>query len=331
MWVSRPQMMSPSRKFQPTECPNSKDWLADPQTKEENLPASSQVRSKQANWCPYTPTSVISCPSFEEVMQTPRTPSCSAEDYPDIMLDGLDCQNSSAMTMSMNACSPSFFESRYSNSQSFQEGTCPTPAKNLQLPLVSRSASSDVRRPLEDEFNAEADKFLRQESDPAADFDPSSSSQTLEDKSATVDRLDCMPSPYFSPIRMMSPEQEPSLETLDVEAPTLSGTEGNEHFPDSVYNSFLPKPSTPVHRPDPQEPCFDIAAPPTPAPAALPSLDIDDISEPHHSEPNLVLSDLPPLRTLSGKAFGPAQSPEQQELQPSPIPRCNPNHGEKLF
>lgn len=99
--------------------------------------------------------------------------------------------------------------------------------------------------------------------------------------------------PYFSPIRMLSPRQEPAHPTPDVEAPALAATEGNEHLPDSVYNSFLPKPSTPVHRPDPQEPCFDIAAPPTPAPAALPPLDIDDISEPHHSEPNLVLSDLP--------------------------------------
>ncbi|XP_059179958.1 ankyrin repeat domain-containing protein 11 isoform X2 [Centropristis striata] len=279
------QMMSPSRKFQPTDSQNSKDWLAGHQMK-ENLPASPRPDQNRPTGVP-TPTSVISCPSFEEVMQTPRTPSCSAEDYPDIMLDGLDCQNSSAMTMSMNACSPSFFE-RYSNSQSFQEGTCPTPAKNLQLPLVSRSASSDVRRPLEDEFKAEADKFLRQPSDPAAEFDPSSSSQTLEDKSATVDRLECMSSPYFSPIRMLSPRLEPALPTPDVAAPILAGSEGND-----VYNSFLPKPSTPVHRPDPQEPCFDIAAPPTPAPAALPPLDIDDISEPQHSEPNLVLSDLP--------------------------------------
>lgn len=183
--------------------------------------------------------------------------------------------------------------SRYSNSQSFQEGTCPTPAKNLQLPLVSRSASSDVRRPLEDEFKAEADKFLRQQSDPVAEFDPSSSSQNLEDKSETVDRTECMTSPYFSPLTMLSPRREPVHPAPDVAAPTLAGTEGSEHLPDSVYNSFLPKPSTPVHRPDPQEPCFDIAAPPTPAPAALPPLDIDDISEPHHSEPNLVLSDLP--------------------------------------
>ncbi|XP_056268346.1 ankyrin repeat domain-containing protein 11 isoform X2 [Pseudoliparis swirei] len=300
------QMMSPSRKFQPTDSQNSKDELAGQQMK-ENLPASPRPDQNRPTGVP-TPTSVISCPSFEEVMQTPRTPSCSAEDYPDIMLDGLDCQNSSAMTMSMNACSPSFFE-RYSNSQSFQEGTCPTPAKNLQLPLVSRSASSDVRRPLEDEFKAEADKFLRQQSDPAAEFDQSSSpSQTLEDKSATVDRLESLPSPYFSPLRMLSPQQEPALPTPDVAEPTLAVIEANEHFPDNVYNNFLPKPSTPVHRPDPQEPCFDIVAPPTPAPAALPPLDIEDISEPHHSEPNLVLSDLPSVTE--------EQQQEEQEEEP---------------
>ncbi|KAM9410334.1 ankyrin repeat domain-containing protein 11 isoform 2-T2 [Pholidichthys leucotaenia] len=283
------QMMSPSRKFQPTDTQNSKDWLTGHQMK-ENLPASPRPDQIRPTGVP-TPTSVISCPSFEEVMQTPRTPSCSPEDYPDIMLDGLDCQNS-AMTMSMNACSPSFFE-RYSNSQSFQDGTCPTPAKNLQLSLVSRSASSDVRRPLEDEFKTEADKFLRHQSDRAAEYDPTSSSQPLEDKSAALDRIDCLSPPYFSPVTMLSPQREPTHPSPDVVAPSLAGTEVNEHLPDSVYNSFLPKPSTPVHRPDPQEPCFDIAAPPTPAPAALPPLDIDDISEPHHSEPNLVLSDLP--------------------------------------
>uniref|UniRef100_A0A0E9RTS7 Uncharacterized protein n=1 Tax=Anguilla anguilla TaxID=7936 RepID=A0A0E9RTS7_ANGAN len=41
--------------------------------------------------------------------------------YPDLMFDGIDCQNSSAMSMSMNACSPSFFD-RYSNTpHGFQE------------------------------------------------------------------------------------------------------------------------------------------------------------------------------------------------------------------
>lgn len=92
---------------------------------------------------------------------------------------------------------------------------------------------------------------------------------------------------------MLSPRRELGHPTPDGVSATLALTEDHEHLPESIYNSFLPKPSTPVHRPDPQEPCFDIAAPPTPAPAALPPLDIDDNSEPHHSEPNLVHSDLP--------------------------------------
>ncbi|XP_037545746.1 ankyrin repeat domain-containing protein 11 isoform X2 [Nematolebias whitei] len=275
------QMMSPGRKFQPSDSQNTKDWMAGHQMK-ENLPASPRPDQNRPTGVP-TPTSVISCPSFEEVMQTPRTPSCSPEDYPEIMLDGLDCQNSSAMTMSMNACSPTVFE-RYSNSQSFQEGTCPTPAKNLQLPLISRSASPDTRRSLDNEFKAESDMPFRQQSDPAADFE--SSLQPLEEKSVTVNRLECV-SPYFSPLRMLSPRRELPHLTPDSMATTLCVAEGHENLPESVYNSFLPKPSTPVHRPDPQEPCFDIAAPPTPAPAALLPLDIDDISEPNHSEPNL--------------------------------------------
>lgn len=196
-------------------------------------------------------------------------------------------------TLFLMACC--FPPSRYSSSQSFPEGTCPTPAKNLQLPLVSRSASSDVRRPLEEEFKAEADKFLRQQSDAATEFHPSPSSQALEDKPAAVDRLECISPPYFSPVRLLSPRQEPIHPTPDVTSHTLPSTDSSEHILESVYSCYLPKPTTPVHRPDPQEPCFDIAAPPTPAPAALPPLDIDDISEPHHSEPNLVLSDLPSI------------------------------------
>jgi len=105
------QMMSPDRKPAPIDRQNSNDWMAGHQMK-ENLPASPRPDQNRITGVP-TPTSVISCPSYEEVMQTPRTPSCSAEDYPDLF-DGLDCQNSSAMTMSMNACSPSFFE-RYCN------------------------------------------------------------------------------------------------------------------------------------------------------------------------------------------------------------------------
>ena len=105
------QMMSPDRKPVSMDRQNSNDWMEGHQMK-ENLPASPRPDQNRPTGVP-TPTSVISCPSYEEVMQTPRTPSCSAEDYPDLF-DGLDCQNSSAMTMSMNACSPSFFERYFS-------------------------------------------------------------------------------------------------------------------------------------------------------------------------------------------------------------------------
>uniref|UniRef100_A0A673X7P8 Ankyrin repeat domain-containing protein 11 n=1 Tax=Salmo trutta TaxID=8032 RepID=A0A673X7P8_SALTR len=249
------QIMSPERKPQPIDTQNSKDWLGGHQMK-ENLPASPRQDQNRPTGVP-TPTSVISCPSYEEIMQTPRTPSCSAEDYPDIMFDGLDCQNSSAMAMSMNACSPSFFD-RYSNSShTFQEGTCVTPAKNLQLPLVSRSASSDVRRPLEDEFKAEAGKFLQHILPDASEFDLAAS-QPPEDKAASVERLECLSPPYFSPIRMLSPGLELAQPALDGATTAMAGTETCEHLPESVYNNFLMKPSTPVHRPDPQEPCLDI-------------------------------------------------------------------------
>ncbi|KAJ7986037.1 hypothetical protein DPEC_G00346660 [Dallia pectoralis] len=300
------QLMSPERKSQPVDTLNSKDWLAGHQMK-ENLPASPRPDQNRPTGVP-TPTSVISCPSYEDVMQTPRTPSCSAEDYPDIMFDGLDISNTSAMTMSMNACSPSFFD-RYSNSShTFPEGTCLTPAKNLQLPLVSLSSASDVRRPLEDEFKAEAGKFLRQQSLPEASEFDLAASQPPEDKAGSVERLDCLSPPYFSPIRMMSPRLEPAHTAPDGATTAMAGTETGEHLPESVFNNFLMKPLTPIHRPDPQEPCLDIAAPPTPAPAALPPLDIDDLSESHQSEPSLVPSD-----PVSGSEYLPPVVEEEDE------------------
>uniref|UniRef100_A0AAY4BSA7 Ankyrin repeat domain-containing protein 11 n=1 Tax=Denticeps clupeoides TaxID=299321 RepID=A0AAY4BSA7_9TELE len=266
------QIMSPDRKSQPLDSQSSKDWLAGHQMK-ENLPASPRPDQNRPTGVP-TPTSVISCPSYEEVMQTPRTPSCSAEDYPDLMFD--DGPNQSA-------CSPSFFD-RYSNtSHSFPEGTCLTPAKN-QLPTVSRSAPSEVRRPLEDEFKVEADKFLQHPIVTGASEFESSASHAPEDKLG----LDCLTPPYFSPMGMLSPTHDVSQHIQ--EETTTSSADG--HGAESIYKNYLIKPSTPVHRPDSQEPCLDIAAPPTPAPAALPPMEIDDITEtrqselPHlHSEP----------------------------------------------
>ncbi|XP_051565053.1 ankyrin repeat domain-containing protein 11-like [Myxocyprinus asiaticus] len=301
------QMLSPDRKSQPIDSQNSKDWLAGHQIK-ESLPASPRPDQNRPTGVP-TPTSVISCPSYEEVMQTPRTPSCSAEDYSDIMFDGLECQNSSATTISMNACSPSFFD-RYTNlSHSFQEGTCITPAKNMQLPLVSHSSTSDVR-PLEGEFKAETDSFLRQQHVPEGTTFDSSASHLTEDKIA-ADRLNCLsPANFSPPIDMMSPRPDLSQhDRVPEEASAVNSiSDGSEHHSGSVYNNYPIKPSTPVHRPDPQEPCLDIAAPPTPAPAALPPMDIDDLSEPHQSGPGLM-----PAHPVSVSDYLPPVVEEQEE------------------
>ncbi|KAJ8343731.1 hypothetical protein SKAU_G00310600 [Synaphobranchus kaupii] len=275
------QLMSPDRKSQPMDSQNSKDWLAGHQMK-ENLPASPRPDQNRPTGVP-TPTSVISCPSYEEVMQTPRTPSCSAEDYPDLMFDGIDCQNSSAMTMSMNACSPSFFD-RYSNApHSFQENTFS--AKTLQMPVLSRSASVDVL-PLEEEFKIDTDKFLRQQSVPVATELESLVPHSTEEKQAlAVDQLDHL-TPALSPhIGVPSPRLEPAQPMSDETSAAICSMRDGEQLPEGVYSNLLLKPSSPVHRLDPQEPCLDIAAPPTPAPAALPTLDIDELSQPPHPLP----------------------------------------------
>nr|XP_023646508.1 ankyrin repeat domain-containing protein 11 [Paramormyrops kingsleyae]XP_023646509.1 ankyrin repeat domain-containing protein 11 [Paramormyrops kingsleyae]XP_023646510.1 ankyrin repeat domain-containing protein 11 [Paramormyrops kingsleyae] len=278
------QIMSPERKSQPMDSQNTKDWLSGhPMT--ENLPASPRPDQNKLTGVP-TPTSVNLC---EEVMQTPRTPSCSAEDYHDLMFDGIDCPNSCTMP----------YIDRYSNtSHNIQENGCLTPAKNLQMPTLSHSASDDVKRPLEEEFKMDTDQdFLLKQTMPDSEFEPTAP-HPPEDKLVSVDRLDCISHPGFSPdIGMPSPRLEPAEPASDGASAAIAATAGTDHLPDNLYNNLLLKPSTPVHRPDPQESCIDIVAPPTPAPAVLPPLEID-LSEPHHllppsphSEPSLVSSD----------------------------------------
>ncbi|EDL11704.1 mCG131399 [Mus musculus] len=87
----------------------SKDWLSG-QPLKEVLPASPRTEQSRPTGVP-TPTSVVSCPSYEEVMHTPRTPSCSADDYPDLVFDCTDSQHSMPVsTASTSACSPPFFD-----------------------------------------------------------------------------------------------------------------------------------------------------------------------------------------------------------------------------
>ncbi|XP_058849716.1 ankyrin repeat domain-containing protein 11 isoform X1 [Acipenser ruthenus] len=295
------QIMSPDIKAQSVGGQDSKDWLVGHQLK-ENLPASPRPDQSRPTGVP-TPTSVISCPSFEEVMQTPRTPSCSAEDYTELMFDNIDSQNSSAMTMSMNACSPSFFD-RYSNTlNSLQETPCLTPTKNLPTASLYRSVSIDVRRASEEEFKMDSDKFFRQQSVPAtSEYEPSlpqlPEEKPLASATPSVDKFDCVSPPCFSPnFRMSSPRLEPAQPAMD--GSSAATTDNLENFPECVYNNYLTKSSSPLHRPEPepQEPCIDIATPPNPAPVALPPLELGDFSElqplplPQTSEPILVPSD----------------------------------------
>nr|XP_015223555.1 PREDICTED: ankyrin repeat domain-containing protein 11 isoform X1 [Lepisosteus oculatus] len=311
------QMMSPDRKSQPIDGQNSKDWLAGHQIK-ENLPASPRPDQNRPTGVP-TPTSVISCPSYEELMQTPRTPSCSAEDYPDLMFDGIDSQNSSAMTMSMNACSPSFFD-RYANApNSFQENPCLTPTKSLPMSSLYRSASVDVRRASEEEFKIDSDKFLRQQSVPVTSEIDSLVPHIPEEKPVSVERLDCLSPHCCSPnVGMPSPRLEPAQPSLESASTAITTTDNMENLQEgSVYNNFLSKPSSPLHRPEPQEPCVDIAAPPTPAPAALPPLDIEEPSEPHQPLPLLPPSEPShvPSEPSDGSDFLPPEAEDQDVEQ----------------
>ncbi|KAM7225075.1 hypothetical protein CapIbe_023052 [Capra ibex] len=166
-----------------------RDWLAGPHMKEV-LPASPRPDHGRPTGVP-TPASVVSCPSYEEAMHTPRTPSCSADDYPDLMFDCTDPQPMSSTSAS--ACSPSFFD-RFSVATS---GISETPGQTPTRPLCTnlyRSVSVDVRRTPEEEFGL-GDKLFRQQSVPAA---PSYSSpgQHPEDKApgppAPAEKFACL-------------------------------------------------------------------------------------------------------------------------------------------
>ncbi|KTF89309.1 hypothetical protein cypCar_00029120 [Cyprinus carpio] len=105
--------------------------------------------------------------------------------------------------------------------------------------------------------------------------------------------------------QMMSPDRKPQPIESQNSKDWLTGHQMKESLPASPR----PDQNRPtVHRPDPQEPCLDIAAPPTPAPAALPPMDIDDLSEPHQSGPGLT-----PAHPVSGSDYLPPVVEEQED------------------
>uniref|UniRef100_A0A8C5R6J9 Ankyrin repeat domain-containing protein 11 n=1 Tax=Leptobrachium leishanense TaxID=445787 RepID=A0A8C5R6J9_9ANUR len=236
----------------------SKEWLNGPQIKEV-LTASPRPDQNRPTGVP-TPTSVIFCPSYEEVMQTPRTPSCSTEDYPDLMFDCSDTQQSlPGSAISMNACSPSFFD-QYSNASGVMpENPSQTPNRMGSSTNRSRSVSVDIRRVPEEEFPPGDLKFFRQQSVPASSNVHSPVQLPLEEKvqlpMVSAEKYSCLsPACCYSPdYRAASPRVPDNCESADIASIALS--------PDRVYSGVQAK-SSPSERDDLLEPSTDSAVPP---------------------------------------------------------------------
>ncbi|XP_061450492.1 ankyrin repeat domain-containing protein 11 isoform X2 [Rhineura floridana] len=233
-------VVSPDNKTQPAVGVDSKDWIAGPQLK-EILPASPRPDQNRPTGVP-TPASVVSCPSYEEVMQTPRTPSCSNEDYTDLIFDCADSQHSLPIsTMSMNACSPSFFD-RYSNPSS--ENPSQTPMRTIPSTNLHRSMSVDIRRGAAEEEFSVGDKLFRQQSVPATSNYDSPVQHLIEEKvplsSIPIEKFPCLSPEYYSPDYGVP---SPKAEALHC----TPGTAGNVQSPESVFSGFQAK-SSPSHR-----------------------------------------------------------------------------------
>ncbi|XP_067905360.1 ankyrin repeat domain-containing protein 11 isoform X2 [Heterodontus francisci] len=245
------QIMSPDTKTQPVTGPDAKDWLSTPGLK-ETLPASPRSDQGRPTGVPKL-TPVVSCPSYEDLLPAPHTPNCVNEDFTDLF-EGIESQNSVSMsTISMNACSPSFFDRYINVPTSLQENTNQTPPSTVPVASLYRSVSMDTRRPPEEEFNINSEKFYRQQSVPAsADYD-ASIPQPMEEKSIVqTERFSDLSPSYISPeYGISSPQLELSHSTV-----TKSFTENLNPSPESVLNHLQTKP-LPSHKFVPLEPSLD--------------------------------------------------------------------------
>ncbi|XP_049720028.1 ankyrin repeat domain-containing protein 11 isoform X2 [Elephas maximus indicus] len=231
-----------------------KDWLAGPQMKEV-LPASPRPDQSRPTGVP-TPTSVVSCPSYEEVMHTPRTPSCSADDYSDLIFDCTDSHHMMPMPVSTpaSACSPSFFDRFSTASSSLPENPSQTPTRTLSTSLY-RSVSVDTRRTPEEEFSV-GDKLFRQQSVPATSSYDSPARHLLEDKApAPPEKFPCLSPGYYSPdYGVPSPKGE-ALHCAP--AAVVNATPS----PEGVFSSLQAK-SSPSHRDELVAPSLEGTLPP---------------------------------------------------------------------
>uniref|UniRef100_A0A8C6R639 Ankyrin repeat domain 11 n=1 Tax=Nannospalax galili TaxID=1026970 RepID=A0A8C6R639_NANGA len=250
--------MLPTTESKPHSGPGteSKDWLAGPPLKEV-LPASPRTEQARPTGVP-TPTSVMSCPSYEEVMHTPRTPSCSADDYPDLVFDCTDSQHSMPVsTTSTSACSPPFFDRFSVASSVVSENPGQTPTRPVSTNLY-RSISVDIRRTPEEEFSV-GDKLFRQQSVPAASSFDSPVQHLLEDKAplppVPAEKFACLSPGYYSPDYGIP---SPKVDTLHCPpSAVVSATPP----PDSIFSN-LPAKSSPSPRGELLTPTVEGALPP---------------------------------------------------------------------
>ncbi|XP_051057300.1 ankyrin repeat domain-containing protein 11 isoform X2 [Phodopus roborovskii] len=250
--------MLPTGESKPHSGPGteSKDWLAG-QPLKEVLSASPRTEQGRPTGVP-TPTSVVSCPSYEEVMHTPRTPSCSADDYPDLVFDCTDSQHSMPVsTTSNSACSPPFFDRFSVASSVVSENPGQTPTRPVSTNLY-RSISVDIRRTPEEEFTV-GDKLFRQQSVPAASSFDSPVQHLLEEKAplppVPAEKFACLSPGYYSPDYGIP---SPKVDTLHCPpAAVVNATPP----PDSVFSS-LPAKSSPSPRGELLTPAIEGTLPP---------------------------------------------------------------------
>uniref|UniRef100_A0A2K6N4M6 Ankyrin repeat domain-containing protein 11 n=1 Tax=Rhinopithecus bieti TaxID=61621 RepID=A0A2K6N4M6_RHIBE len=253
---STPIPPAAENKLHPGSGADSKDWLTGPHMKEV-LPASPRPDQSRPTGVP-TPTSVLSCPSYEEVMHTPRTPSCSADDYADLVFDCTDSQHSTPVpTAPTSACSPSFFDRFSVASTGLSENASQAPARPLSTNLY-RSVSVDIRRTPEEEFSV-GDKLFRQQSVPAASSYDSPVPHSMEDRAplppVPAEKFACLSPGYYSPDYGLPSPKVDALHCPPAAVVTVTPS------PEGVFSSLQAKPS-PSPRAELLVPSLEGALPP---------------------------------------------------------------------
>uniref|UniRef100_A0A4W3J8R0 Ankyrin repeat domain-containing protein 11 n=1 Tax=Callorhinchus milii TaxID=7868 RepID=A0A4W3J8R0_CALMI len=244
------QIMSPDTKTPPIIGPDLKDWLSTPAML-EILPASPRPDQDRPTGVPKL-TSLASCPSYEDLMPTPHTPNCLNEDFTDLF-EGIEPPHS----MSMNACSPSFFD-RYTNpSSGMQENPNQTPSRAVPVSAFYRSVSMDIRRPSEEEFKVNSEKFYRQQSVPATTDYEASIPHLMEEKPVQSDKFIGVSPTYVPPdYGISSPQLEHSHSGITKSFPENIAPSPESLRPENLLNDFQAKP-LPLHNLSHLEPSLD--------------------------------------------------------------------------